>query len=444
MHNPHLQLWRLSGPLIISNLSIAMLGIVDTAVVGHLSHPHFLGAVAVATVIFDFVYWGMGFLRMGTTGIIAQAHGMSDAGAIRKSLIHALVIAQCIALLLLATQAPILAIGLYLIGGSEDVLHYAAVYFNWTIWGAPAVLGSLALVGCLLGLQNARATLYYAVTVNVVNIILDLLLVFGLDMGVKGVALASVLSQYCGFLLAALLVGRELKKHPAAWDWQAALDLPGLARMLVLNQNIFIRTICLIFVFGYFARQGAAQGDIILASNAVLMNFQAITALGLDGFANATEALAGRAIGAGNRDQFRNVVQAALLWSLIVALLFSVVYWLGGQHLIHIMTSIREVQMAAMNYLAWLIASPLISVWCFLLDGIFIGAVRGREMRNAMLFSTFLVFLPTWYLLSGLGNHGLWLAFMIFFAARGLSLGWYYYNIEKSQGGFIALRADAG
>jgi MATE family, multidrug efflux pump len=432
------QIWRLAGPLILSNISIALLGIVDTAVVGHLSQPYYLGAVAVAAVVFDFLYWGMGFLRMGTTGIVAQVHGKGDDDEIRTTLIHSLLIALSIASLLLLLQRPIADIAFFLISGSEEVIAHAHIYFDWAIWGAPAVLGSMALFGWLLGMQNARAILYFAITVNLINIILDLVFVFGFDMGVKGVALASVLAQYSGLLMAVFLVRRELLAAPGQWRWERISDLGRLMLMLALNRNIFIRTLCLIFVFAFFARQGAIQGDVILAANAVLLNFQALTALGLDGFANACEALVGKAIGAKDRAAFKRTVHSALLWSLIIALVFSLFYWLAGRQLILLMTSISAVKDMAYIFLPWLIVSPIICVWCFLLDGIFIGAVRGLEMRNSMLLSTFGIFIPLWYAFQFLGNHGLWLAFLLFFVARGVSLGWYYQRIENSHGGFIA------
>ncbi len=434
----HLPIWRLAGPLILSNISIALLGIVDTAVVGHLSQAYYLGAVAVAAVVFDFLYWGMGFLRMGTTAIVAQVHGRGNDDEVRAALLHALVIALSISMLLLLLQRPIADAAFSLIGGSEAVVFHARTYFNWAIWGAPAVLSSMALFGCLLGMQNARATLYFAITINVINVILDLVFVFGFDMGVKGVALASVLAQYCGVIMAIFLIRNELRYHPGHWRMALISDTGRLMKMLALNRNIFIRTLCLIFVFAFFARQGALQGDVILAANAVLLNYQALMALGLDGFANAAEALVGKATGAVDRAAFKQAVQSALFWSLIIAVLFSLFYWLAGKQGILLMTGIPAVQDMALVYLPWLIISPIVCVWCFLLDGIFIGAARGAEMRNSMLLSTFIIFLPAWYLLQESGNHGLWLAFMLFFIARGLSLGWYYRRIEKQTGGFIS------
>lgn len=434
--NEHKRVWRLAGPLIISNISVALLGIVDTAVVGHLEHAWYLGAVAVGSVVFDFLYWGMGFLRMGTTGVVAQIHGRNDNDEIRTALLHACVVALVVAAVIILCQQPIIAAGLYLIGGSEEVTHYAAVYIHWAIWGAPAVLVTMSLLGWLLGMQNARAALYIAVAVNLINIVMDLLLVYGLHMNVRGVALASVLSQFSGLILAAWFVSRELRRQKGRWLKSHILETGRLWKFLVLNHNIFIRTICLIFAFAFFTRQGARQGDMVLAANAVLLNFQTLMALGLDGFANAAEALVGKAVGAGDRRSFVESVKTAAWWSIIVALVFSLAYAVGGRLFINLMTSIREVQLTGYQYLPWMVVSPLISVWCFLLDGVFIGATRSREMRDMMLISTFIVFIPAWYFLQFLGNHGLWLAFMLFFAARGASLAFASFRIEKS-GGFI-------
>lgn len=431
-------LWRLAGPLIISNISIALLGIVDTTVVGHLEQPYYLGAVAIAGVIFSFLYWGMGFLRMGTTGIIAQAHGEKDNNKIRSALVHSQFIALGIAIVFLLAQTGIATVAFQVFGASSEVTEFAWVYFNCAIWGAPAVLLSMTLFGWLLGMQNARATLLFAFVQNGINIILDLVFVFGFNLDVFGVALASVISQYCGLLLGIILVRRELGLNHGHWLTNQIFDFKQLQAMLSLNRNIFIRTVCLIFVFAFFAREGARQSDVILAANAVLMNFQAMTALGLDGFANATEALIGKAIGAGNRIEFKKSVRSAFYWSLIVSAVFMIIYLLTGKQLILLMTDIEEVIEAANSYLPWLIVSPLISVWCFMLDGIFIGAVRGREMRNSMLVSTFLVFLPVWYLFRVFENHGLWLALLIFFCARALSLGWYYFKIELRGSGFVS------
>ncbi|MDE0155680.1 MAG: MATE family efflux transporter [Gammaproteobacteria bacterium] len=426
MLSHHNRLLGLAGPLILSNLTVALQGMVDTAVVGHLDTPAYIGAVAVAGVIFSFLYWGLGFLRMGTVGIVAQLEGDENPDRIRSALLHSCFLAIFLALGILVLQTPVVTIGLNLVGGTPDVRSNAEVYFYWAVWGAPAVLLNMTCIGWLLGMQNARATFYVTVLIGVMNIVLDFVFVFGLHLDVRGVALASVIAQFCGSILAALFIHGELKRHPGRWRKAVILDRQDFTALLLLNQNIFIRTMCLIFAFAFFTRQGANQGELVLAANAILLNFMLLVALGLDGFAQAAEALVGRSVGTRDREQLRGAVRATMAWGGGVALLYSLLFIGAGNGLVNLMTDIETVRETAYLFLPWMIAAPVISVWCFLLDGIFIGATRGRELRNAMLFSTFIVYLPCWYLLQGLGNHGLWLALMAFFIARALSLLWYY------------------
>jgi len=439
----HSTMWRLAGPMIVSNISIALLGLVDTAVVGHLGQPYYLGGIAIGAIIFDFIYWGMGFLRMSTTGLTAQIHGQAngqdDNNACRTILAQSLITAFLIAMIVLIFQKHIADLALWLLEGSEEVTFYARTYFEWSIWGAPAVLSLLVMTGWFLGMQNARATLIVAVTVNIINVVLDFVFVFGLDMDVRGVALASVISLYIGLFVAVFLVSRELRINPGEWLIADILHMQRLKEILALNQDIFIRTICLIFVFAFFTRQGAKQGDVILAANAILLNFQALMALGLDGFANATEALVGKAVGSKNRKAFVDSVKTATFWSFVVAISFALVYALAGKSMINVLTNILSIRTEAYQYLPWMILSPIVAVWCFLLDGIFIGATRAKEMRNSMLISTFLIFLPAWYVFQAMGNHGLWLAFIVFFVARGLTLAYASLIIER-EGGFVAIK----
>ena len=427
------RLLHLAGPLILSNMTIALQGMVDTAVVGHLEKPAYIGAVAVAAVIFSFLYWGMGFLRMGTVGIIAQLKGEENHDRLRSALLHSCFLGVVISILILLLRTPIITLGLDLVGGTPDVKYYARIYFYWAVWSTPAVLINMTCVGWLLGLQNARATLYVTLLISLLNIVLDFVFVFGLHLDVRGVALASVISQYSGCALAGMFIYRELKRYPGEWSRSVIFDLKDFSAMIMLNQNIFFRTLCLIFAFAFFTSQGAKQGELILAANAILLNFQMLVALGLDGFANAAEALVGKAIGAKDRKQFQESVYSATIWGAGVAILYSLLFILAGTSLVNVMTDIEAVRQTAYLYLPWMIMSPVISVWCFLLDGIFIGATRGSELRNAMLFSTFVVYLPCWYLLQGLDNHGLWLALMGFFVARALSLAWYF----RSSGNWI-------
>lgn len=434
MSSYHVALWRLAGPMILSNLSTALLGVVDTAVVGHLSKPYYLGAVTIGAVIFSFLYWGLTFLRMGTTGITAQVHGEGDAAGMRTALGQSLMLGGLLSLLVLITQYPIIDIAIWMVNASAPVESYAREYFMVRIWSTPAVLANLVILGWLLGMQNARGPLVILLCINAINIVLDIVFVVVLHLDVKGVALASLFGEYAGLGLGLLIVSRELRLYPGVWRWDKLKDAVTFRRLLAINHNIFLRTILLIFAFAFFVAQGARQGDVILAANAVLMNFQMLMALVLDGFAHAVEALVGRAIGLRHREAFSGAVKLAAMWSGFGALLFTTMFALFGGWLVFVMTDIEEVRITALNYLPWVIVSPIISVWCYVLDGIFIGATRAVEMRNTMLLSVFLVYLPAWYLLQFLGNDGLWLAFLIFMAARGLSMGAVFFRIGRSTG----------
>ncbi len=418
----HAELWRLAGPMILSNLTIPLLGLVDTAVVGHLDSPHYLGAVAVGGVIFSFLYWGFGFLRMGTTGLTAQALGREEGDELRAVLARALLLALALAAALLLLQSVVARLAFSLVEASAEVEAGAALYFEVRIWSAPATLAIYALVGWFLGMQNSRAPLYLLLFTNSLNIVLDLWLVVGLEMGVAGVALASVVAEYCGAALGLALVPALLRRHPGRLRRRQMADWDALRRMATVNHHIFVRTLCLIFSFAFFTAQGAKLGDAVLAANAVLMNFQTLMAYALDGFAHAAEALVGRAVGRGDGRGLRRAIATAAFWSLLVAVLFTLLYAVAGRWVVDLLTAIETVRQAAYLYLPWLVAAPLISVWSYLFDGIFIGATHTRAMRDTMLLSTFGVYLPAWYLLQGWGNHGLWAALMLFMAARGVTM----------------------
>ena len=260
------------------------------------------------------------------------------------------------------------------------------------------------------------------VTINITNIVLDLLFVLGFGMKVDGVALASVFAEYSGLAVGAAFAVAALRKREGHWPLARLTNLSAYGAFFSVNVNLFIRTMALIFTLGFVTAQGARLGGLILAANAVLMNFQNLTAFGLDGLAHAAEALVGKAIGQKRRDALEESVRLTLKWSLIFSVGFTVVYFLAGPLIIGILTDLPEVRETAMRYVPWMIASPLVSVWCFLYDGVYVGATRAKEMRNYMLLSTLIVFLPAWYLLRPLGNDGLWLAFLIFMAGRGISM----------------------
>ncbi len=417
----HGQVLSLAVPMIISNISTPLLGLVDTAVMGHLDSPQFLGAVALGGLIFSFVYWGFGFLRMGTTGLTAQAFGESDGGEIKIILLRAVLLSQLIAGLILLLNQPLAEFAFWLVDGSAPVEAMATRYFEIRIWSAPATLCMYVLAGWFLGMQNVKAPLLVVLVTNFSNIGLDIALVYYWKMGVAGVALASVIAEYLGLAVALLTLRRRLR--PLGGSVRRLADVDKLSAMLAVNGNIFVRTWCLIFAFAFFTAQGARLGETILAANAVLLNFQTFMAYALDGFAHAAEALVGRAVGARNRDLLVASMKIAGIWSFAVAAAFVAVYGLYGQELIDLLTGLQPVRETAYRYLPWLIVMPLVAFGCYLFDGIFIGAMLTRQMRDTMLFSLFACYLPVWYWSREWGNQGLWLAMTAFMLARGLSMG---------------------
>ncbi len=430
----HSRMWRLAAPIIISNISVPMLGAVDTAVVGHLPDARYLGGVAVGALVFTFIYWGFGFLRMGTGGLTAQAFGAEDADEVRACLARAAVIGIPVALILIILQAPIAWVAFTIVEATPEVEALAREYFFTRIWGAPATLMNFALLGWFIGVQNTKAALWHQLTLNGVNIVLDLVFVIGFGWGVAGVAAATAIADVAALAFGLWLALPILRRLGGAFVRAKILEAEKIRRTVALNVDIFIRTICLVSAFAYFTAQGAAFGNVVLAANAVLLNFQTFMAHALDGFAHAAEALGGRAIGARDRQAFRDAVRAAMLWGLIMAIAFTLVYLLAGVAIVELLTGIHDVRAAAREYIVWSVVMPLVAVFPFVLDGVFLGATRGRTMRIAMIVSLViyvvacLTFVPMW------GNHGLWGALLIFMGARGVTLGVRYPALERSVG----------
>ena len=428
----HRAVWRLSVPIILSNISVPLLGAVDTAVVGHLPEPHHLGAVALGSMVFNFIYWGFGFLRMGTAGLTAQAHGAGNSDEVLAAVVRALAIAGAIAIVTLAAQTLIVAAVFDLVEASADVEGSARVYVLTRIWGAPAALSIYVILGWFLGLQNTRATLYVQLWMNGLNIVLDILFVVGLGWGVFGVALATVIAEFAGLALALWLMRGAIREIAGRLDWDRVWSRRRIRMTLGLNADIFVRTVCLVFAFAYFTAQGARMGDVLLAANAVLMNFQIFMAHGLDGFAHAAQAMVGRAVGAADRAELRAAIRVSSFWAVVTAAGFVLVYAAAGEGIVALLTGIEEVREAAGYYLLWSVAMPALSVAAFQFDGIFLGATMGRQMRNMMIVSVVLylvlcaVLIPLW------GNHGLWFAFAAFMALRGLTLGAVYPAVRRA------------
>ena len=425
----------------ISNISVPLLGLVDSAVLGHLSSPEYLGGVAVAATLFSMLFWAFGFLRMGSTGLVAQALGRQDSYSVRKWLVQSLMFATLTGLLLILCAPFILPLALPFFDASGAVAEQAEVYFYTRIFSAPAVLVNYALIGWLIGMQQPRGPLVILVVGNTVNILLDLVLVLGLGWATQGAALATVLADYLALGLGLVMVNRVLAGQGGRFTREMVFQFATFRQLLMLNRHLFVRTLCLLSVQAFFTAQGARLGDDVLAANALLLNVLLLISSGLDGFAHAAEALTGEAIGQQGRAQFYEIVKVTGWCSLFCGMLLSLALGVGGDTLLSGLTSIANVKEEASSYLPWLVVMPLIAVWCFWLDGIFIGAVRTDMMQHTVLVATIIVFLPVWYLSRHLGNNGLWMAYSVFLAARGVSLALVFRHFSK-QGVWFADRHD--
>ncbi len=428
----HKRVLTLAFPIVLANLTQPILGAVDTAVAGHLDGPQYLGGVALGGLVFSFVFWGFGFLRMGTTGLVAQAFGAHDDEALRASVLRALLLALVIGAAVLALQVPIIRYGLVALGGSAAVQDTASAYCHARIWAAPFALGNYVVLGYLLGCQRVRLALVTQIFINLVNIVAVLLFVYRFDWGIAGIGAATAFADFCGFALGVAILWHSRPRGLAPLALGSIFDAHALRRLVAINRDIFIRTICLLGSYGWFAHLGAREGDAILAANAVLLNFQTFMSFGLDGFAHAAEALVGAAAGARDRHAFRQAVKITMFWSAIGAAGFSVVYWMSGEWIIGKLTDQAIVHAAAVRYLPWASILPLASVAGFQLDGVFIGATRTHELMKAMAVSLAVFLLAAWALAGSLGNHGLWLALTLFMVARGITLAVQVPAIERA------------
>lgn len=437
----HRKVWALALPMILSNLSVPLVALVDSAVVGHLPHAHQLGAVAVGGALYTLVVGILGFLRMGTTGFAAQAAGRADGGALRQVLCQGLLLALALAGLLGALALPFGGLALGLMNPSAALDGLTREFLHVRLLGLPAALANYALVGWFLGRQNARAPLAILLTTNLINAALSLLFVLGLDWGVSGAARAAVLAEWSGALLGLALSRQALRRYPGRLDWAALRRWAEWQPLLAVNRDIFIRSLALQGVFFLVAVQGARLGDATVAANALLLNGLLVTAYALDGLAHAMEALAGHAIGAGDRLALRRAMVVCGLWSLLGSLAFSALFLFAGRLFIALQSDIAEVRAVAYAYLPYLAALPPLAVVSYLLDGLFIGATRAREMRDAMLLAVALA-LPVGWALQGLGNHGLWLAFLTFMGVRGLVLAGYACSLTRHDRWFAPSTAQ--
>lgn len=395
---------------------------VDTMVSGHLPSPAALGGVAMGGIFFNMVFWAFGFLRMGTTGLVAQASGAQDWRELRAHFDRALLLAFLFGTAILLLQYPLIHLAIAIMGGSAEVRQNAMLYCSVRIWSAPAALANYVLLGYLLGRQRAKLALLLQIVINCVNMAGALFFVFRLGWGIAGVGAATALADWAGLLTGLIVVKRAYPDTFTKISDVRLFDRKALARLCVLNGDIFLRTISLVTAFAWFTHSGAIAGDTVLAANAVLLNLQTFAAYSLDGFANATEALVGAAVGARKESEFLAVTKASTVWSFLIAALISLLYFFFGRELISVLTNQASTRALAFRYLPWEAALPLISVWGFQLDGIFIGATRTRDLRNSMLISCAGFLLLSAILQRHFSNDGLWCAFSLFMALRGVTL----------------------
>ena len=435
----HLHLWRIAGPMTLTGLATPLLGMVDTFVMGHLEAAYYLGAVAVGSTLIQLLFWGVGFLRMSTTALAAQAS--HDSNKTRLILLRSLVSAVLISMVVVLLREPLQHISYTLLALEQEINLHSQLYFEICIWSMPAVLLNMVIWGWCLGMQNARAPLYLALWINVVNMVLDVVLVFYFGLQTRGVAYAFLVANYSGLLLGVWILRRMLQPLPRMTMY-GLWDAPAWKNLFVVNHHLFVRTILLLFSFAFFMAQGADFGAVVLAANAVLINFFYITAYGMDGFAHGLEVLCGRAVGVRDRKLFERVIASALFWCVLIGILLITFFAGAGTLIIGWLTSLPEVQGAASVYLPWLIALPVFCLLPFLMDGLFIGTTRTREMRNSMVLSIG-AYLGIWFVTGSLGNHGLWLALTGFMIARSLTLGYYSWRIERG-GGFVPRSLPGG
>ena len=428
----HRRVWALAAPMILSNISVPLVALVDSTVIGHLPHAHQLGAVAVGASLYIFLAWMMGFLRMGTTGFAAQAAGRNDGNALRQILLQGLLLALLLSLFLGAIAIPFSGVALSVMQPSTELHELTLDFFHTRLFGLPAALACYALVGWFLGAQNARAPLAILLTTNLINIVLNVWFVLGLDWGVVGSARASVIAEWSGALLGLWLTRGALRAYPGKLVWAALRVWLNWKPLLGVNRDIFIRSLLLQSVFFAITVQGARLGDATVAANALLLNGLLLTAHALDGLAHAVEALCGHAIGARDRTALRRSMVVACGWSLLASVMFALLFVFGGHLFITMQTDIASVRETAFKYLPYLAVLPLIAVWSYLLDGLFIGATRAREMRNAMLISV-VIALPVAWALHGHGNHGLWISFLVFMVLRSVVLCLYAWRMQRKD-----------
>ena len=432
---PLRQSLHLAIPLIFANISLPLLGLVDTAVVGRLPEPYYLGAVALGAAAMNIILWVFSFLRMATGGLTAQAHGAEQRSEIKDIFARASLLAALIGFIILLMKPWALIFADTVFAPEGSLKQAMSDYLEIRLYGAPAILINHAIIGWFLGQQNARVPMLIVISANMLNALLDVILVFGFGFGVEGVAIATLIAEHVALLIGVICVYRRWSSiSDASLVWRNIVNSQRLQRFLLLSRDIFLRTAMLQIGFLMFTSLSVRQGDIVLAVNAILLNFIALQAHGLDGFADAAEAMSGKAVGRRRVDELQAAVKAALVNAVLLASALSLIFWIFGGHFVDLMTTLETVRSEADTYLFYIALMPLISILAFVFDGVFFGATRGREMRNAMICALIGYVAAALLLERLLGNHGLWLALLTFLALRGLILVMIYWRADRGAG----------
>lgn len=414
------QILRIAIPSIISNITVPLLGLIDVTIVGHLGSAAYIGAIAVGGMLFSMIYWIFGFLRMGTGGLTAQAYGAKNQPEMARILMRSVIISLLLAAALIILQYPIRMAAFTVIDASAEVQRLATQYFHICIWGAPATLALYSFNGWFIGMQNSRYPMYIAITQNIVNIAASLLFVLGMHMKVDGVALGTLIAQYSGFVMAVLLWLSHYSPLRIHMKRNGLFDAEAMRRFFTVNRDIFLRTICLVAVTTFFTSTGAAYGDVVLAVNTLLMQLFTLFSYIMDGFAYAGEALTGKCIGERNHTHLRSTVLLLFKWGIGLSAVFTLLYGIGGQGFLGLLTDDSTVISASSEYFYWVLAIPIAGFSAFLLDGICIGATATRIMLKAMIVASVSFFLVYFGTRSMLYNHALWMGFIVYLSLRGI------------------------
>ena len=413
------EILRIALPAIVANITIPLLGLLDTAIAGHLGDATVIGAIAVGSMLFNFVYWNFGFLRMGTSGMTAQAYGAGDKDAQARMLQQSSVLALVIALAIVVLQWPIRCLGFTVIGPSDDVLQLAHTYFDIVVWGAPPTLMMMSIKGWLLGMQDSKGAMYISILVNVINIIASLAAVYVLEMGFVGIAVGTLVAQWLGLAYSLWLVRHGYGAIVSLVDWRKTLHLKGSGRFFKVNADIFVRSTLLMLANLFLVSVGARSGDLILAVNALLQQLNSLFAYFMDGIAFAGEALVGKYYGRRDLSHLRQCVRRLFVWAAVLTVAFTVLYAFP-QHIFALLTDDQPVRLAAMDYRWWCALLPLCGAAAFVWDGVFIGLTYSRGMLWAVAVADVFFFVLYFVLPASMGNHRLWLAFVIYLAMRGV------------------------